>query len=88
VDFVCFEAGLVVEIDGGQHATVRFAADRRGDAEFNVSGFRVLRIWNADVVKNLDGVLEHIAAELAEHRAAPHPPASRAPPSPDGRGKL
>jgi very-short-patch-repair endonuclease len=34
-------------------------------------GYRVIRIWNNDVVENLDGVLQRLLSEL--EKFAPHP---------------
>ena len=66
VDFVCLEARLIVEIDGGQHASDGAAYDAKRDAWLRGRGFRVLRFWNNDVLKNLRGVLEHIAQAVQE----------------------
>jgi very-short-patch-repair endonuclease len=63
-DFVCRERGLIVELDGGQHADS--AHDRRRDAALRQAGFRVVRIWNNEVFGNFDGVLEHILLALAD----------------------
>jgi len=69
VDFICREARLVVEVDGGQHAdNARDAVRDRWLAEQN---YRILRFWNNDVLKNMSGVLDTIASALAE--APPHP---------------
>ena len=54
-DFVCFGRKLVVEVDGGQHATDKDRAAAR-TAWFESQGFRVLRFWNNDVLGNTDGV--------------------------------
>jgi very-short-patch-repair endonuclease len=62
VDFVCREKRLVIEVDGGQHADS--ATDRTRDAFLMSEGHRVLRFWNTDVLKNMDGVLEAIVAEV------------------------
>jgi very-short-patch-repair endonuclease len=70
VDFVCFEARLIVEIDGGQHASAQAAYDAKRDAWLRGEGFRILRFWNNDVLKNLGGVLERVAEALRE----PSPP--------------
>jgi len=74
VDFICRERGLVIEVDGGQHATDkrdivrdRWLADRP---------LRVLRFWNNDVLGNMDGVLQTIANEL-QAESPPHPPSLR-----------
>ena len=63
VDFVCFEAKLIVEVDGGQHN--ESAADKLRDAWLGSQGFVVLRFWNNDVLQNLEGVLMRILETLA-----------------------
>jgi very-short-patch-repair endonuclease len=55
VDFLCVEAGLVVELDGSQHAD-NVAYDERRTVYLERSGLRVLRFWNSDVLTNSDGV--------------------------------
>jgi len=78
LDFVCFTARVVVEVDGGQHADSE--KDHVRDAWLQAQGFRVLRFWNNEVLENIDGVLEAIMAELNK---APPPQASPPPrPSP------
>ncbi len=61
-DYLCYEHHLIVEIDGGQHN------DKTADLErtkfLESKGFRVMRFWNNDVLQNIEGVLETIAAEL------------------------
>lgn len=64
VDFVCYEAKLIIEVDGGQHAEQTAKLDRRRDAWLEGEGFRVLRFWNVDVMENLEGVHDRIAAAL------------------------
>ena len=66
VDFVCREQRLVIEVDGGQHATDPRDAVR--DEWLMSHGYAVLRFWNHDVLRNIDGVLEMIALAL-EKRA-------------------
>lgn len=58
VDFLCFEAKLVVELDGGQHNE---EADRARTTFLESEGYRVLRFWNHDALQNTEGVLETIA---------------------------
>lgn len=62
-DFVCFEHRLVIELDGGQHAEQE-RQDRRRTVVLAGRGYRVLRFWNNEVMKNLDGVLESIRLTL------------------------
>jgi very-short-patch-repair endonuclease len=66
-DFVCQERRLIVEADGGQHA--ESAGDVRRTVFLESKGYRVLRFWNNDILTNLDGVAEIIAAALS----IPHP---------------
>jgi very-short-patch-repair endonuclease len=62
-DFVCHEARLIVEIDGGQHdLSSPGEAERSGFLENE--GYRILRFWNNEMLANLDGVHETIADEL------------------------
>jgi very-short-patch-repair endonuclease len=86
VDFACLEARLVVEVDGGQHA-VASAEDAR-DRALAARGFRVIRVWNHEIVDNIEGVLATIAAACdAGRRFALTLPLARVPPSPaSGRG--
>ncbi|HWK98166.1 MAG TPA: endonuclease domain-containing protein [Pseudolabrys sp.] len=71
VDFCCHAANLVVELDGGQHFdSDQITKDGRRDAFLSAKGYRVLRFSNHDVMTNRDGVLEVIAAVLAN---APSP---------------
>lgn len=83
VDFVCLRHRLVIELDGGQHNFSSHAErDRVRDVRFSENGFRVLRFWNNDVDKNLEGVLETIDRELR----TPHPAAFGGHPPPAGEG--
>ena len=62
VDFASLERNLVIEVDGGQHADCD--ADRVRDAWLQGQGLNILRFWNHEVLRNLPGVLEVIAARL------------------------
>jgi len=61
VDFVCFEKRVVIEVDGGQHASER-DKDAERDQYLMRNGFKVLRFWNTEVLQNMDGVLEVIGS--------------------------
>ncbi|WP_428030616.1 endonuclease domain-containing protein [Ancylobacter sp.] len=74
VDFLCVDARLVVELDGGQHAVER---DMQRTRTIEACGYLVIRFWNNDVLMNMDGVLVRILEAL--RAAAPHPN-----PLPDG----
>ena len=65
VDFVCFEAKVVVELDGGQHTQAdNRAKDSQRDKYFQDNGYTVLRFWNNDVLKNMEGVKEILLREI------------------------
>ena len=57
-DFVCLESKLIVEIDGSQHADNRY--DQTRDTALTRAGFKVVRFWNDDVLRDLDNVCQHI----------------------------
>jgi very-short-patch-repair endonuclease len=61
-DFACRGCLLVVEIDGSQHAQNR--RDQVRDNFMVSEGWSVLRIWNVDVLKECEQVLETILAAI------------------------
>ena len=69
LDFVCLEARLVIEIDGGQHNGS--AQDLVRDQILENAGFRVMRFWNNQVLNEIESVTESIWLELG--RLAPSP---------------
>ncbi|MBZ0261770.1 MAG: endonuclease domain-containing protein [Hyphomicrobiales bacterium] len=83
-DFVCQDCKLIVEVDGSQHEGSEH--DRERDAWLTSVGYRVMRFWNIDTFKALDGTLLAILDALNE---TPHPSrAARATPSPSrGEGR-
>ncbi|MDB5899496.1 MAG: hypothetical protein JWP41_3098 [Ramlibacter sp.] len=58
-DFACVEIGLVIELDGGQHLE-QLAYEAQRAAEMERLGFRTLRFWDNDVLKETDAVMEKI----------------------------
>jgi very-short-patch-repair endonuclease len=63
VDFVSHEPRLVIEFDGGQHSGR--TSDARRDEWLYSKGYRVLRFWNSELLKNRDGVLARIADAIS-----------------------
>jgi very-short-patch-repair endonuclease len=56
VDFCAPRNKLIIELDGSQHLNQReYDAERTKYLESQ--GYRVLRFWNRDVMKNIDGVI-------------------------------
>ena len=70
-DFACREADLIIELDGSQHGDEQGAGHDARRAEVLAGhGYRIVRFWNIDILKNMDGTLEAILAELGK---APSP---------------
>jgi adenine-specific DNA-methyltransferase len=78
-DFLCFERKLIVELDGGQHVE-KSAYDENRTHFLEKQGYQVIRFWDNDVLKNMDGVLLELACVCGLND--PHPS-----PLPDGRGR-
>jgi very-short-patch-repair endonuclease len=66
VDFICFEARLIVELDGGQHA--ENSADEVRTDWLQSQGFVVVRYWNNEALANIDGVLSDLLTKLSSRR--------------------
>ena len=80
-DFLCPQAMLVVEVDGGQHA-LQSSYDAQRTAVLEGYGYRVLRYWNHDVLQNPEAV----AADLHRHLTrAFTPPQLSLPPAAEER---
>ncbi|MEG6509092.1 endonuclease domain-containing protein [Methyloligella sp. 2.7D] len=75
-DFASKKLGLIIEVDGGQHAELTMEKDAQRTAYLEQQGFRVIRFWNNDVLKNIEGVM-HTIGEAIDH--APSPGATRHP---------
>lgn len=65
IDLACREARLAVELDDSQRLDA-VEADARRTAYLKAQGWRVLRLWNAEVLANTDGTVEHILEKAAE----------------------
>ncbi|WP_081852742.1 DUF559 domain-containing protein [Bosea sp. 117] len=70
VDFLCPDAKLVIELDGGQHTDENDAERTR---MIEACGYLVIRFWNNDVLTNIDGVLLRILENLRGGTPHPHP---------------
>ncbi len=73
-DFACIEKQLIIELDGGQHAS-EIAKDEARTRFLKEAGFNVIRFWNHDVTENIEGVVEAILLALVGHPPLT-PPAS------------
>lgn len=72
VDFVCFEKGLIIELDGAQHSD-QVAYDSERTKWLEAQGFRVFRFWNDQVLREIQAVKEVILEALEDRRDTPHP---------------
>ena len=74
VDFVCLQAMLAVEVDGGQHADQQ-EEDALRTRTLTDAGFKVLRFWNNEVMQDIDAVKHSIWLALQERKdPSPFPP--------------
>jgi len=76
-DFLCYEARLIVELDGGIHET-QAESDAVRQTVLESEGYRVIRFKNALIETHLEDVLVAIVAAVRGN--SPHPPA----PAPEG----
>lgn len=85
LDFVCLEAKLIIEVDGGQHN--ESGEDALRDQRLEQAGFRVMRFWNNQVLNEIESIVEAIWLELekmtASCRTHPHPDLP-----PEGEGRI
>ncbi len=63
VDFVCLDAKLIIEVDGGHHQE-QAGYDEERSKWLTCEGYRVLRFWNNQVLAEIEAVQEAILAEL------------------------
>lgn len=65
LDFYCASKQLAIELDGGQHTEEKQCDYDNFRTEFLKSlGVRVIRFWNNQVSREIDGVIEEITREL------------------------
>jgi adenine-specific DNA-methyltransferase len=73
LDFVCLENKLVIEVDGGRHGQ-QAGYDKDRTQKIQRAGFRILRFWNNEVLKDIESVKEKIWLVVQELQS--HPPPS------------
>ena len=73
LDFVCLENKLVIEVDGGQHGH-QASYDENRTRKLQTAGFRVLRFWNNEILREIESVKEKIWLVALEVQS--HPPPS------------
>jgi very-short-patch-repair endonuclease len=64
IDFYCPEERLAIEVDGGQHADVRGQGhDAKRQRYLQELNIHVMRFWDNDVLRNIEGVMQKIGEE-------------------------
>jgi len=76
VDFVCYEAKLIIELDGSQHLQNKIHDENR-DGWLKEQGFKILRFWNSELTKHTKYVLNEIWNALHSKHPLPSPLPSR-----------
>lgn len=67
VDFACPSHRIIVELDGSQQnadGTIRYDNERTRNLQ--TLGWTVVRFWNDDVLKDINGVCQHIVLVAAQ----------------------
>ncbi|TGX44735.1 endonuclease domain-containing protein [Sphingomonas naasensis] len=72
IDLVCRKAKLAIELDGSQHIETAHA-DAQRTAHLQSLGWRVIRLWNSEVLANPDGAARYILSTAAECLGGTHP---------------
>ena len=73
VDFCCIDRRLIIELDGGQHV-VQMKQDVKRTLYLSAEGYRVLRFWDNEVLKEIESVLKVILSALSNPHPTPLPP--------------
>lgn len=64
VDFLCCSKKIIIELDGGQHNEHRnIEYDKERDLFLKNEGYSVIRIWNNDILNNIDEVMDYLYEE-------------------------
>ena len=69
VDFICKEAKIIIEVDGGQHNEKEIIeADNEKTAFLESKGYKVIRFWNNEVYENIEGIIKRLEKEINPHQ--------------------
>lgn len=72
IDLACREAKLAVELDGSQHVDQQ-DYDTARTAYLETNGWRVIRLWNGDVMRNPESAAQTVLTHAAECLGDTHP---------------
>lgn len=66
-DFVCMEKKLIIELDGSQHLENKnIEYDENRTKYLTELGYKIIRIYNNAISKNVNSALEYILQEYAK----------------------
>ena len=83
-DFICYEAKIIVEVDGGQHNNPKeISYDEQRTAWLSSQGYLVQRFWNNEVFEQLEAV-SRIILDFCLKR---YPPSFPSPTKNGGKGR-
>ena len=78
LDFVCYEHKLVIELDGSGHLEERQKEhDIERDKFIEQNGYKVIRIFNNDIINNINGVIDYILQNIETPHPNPLPQGAR-----------
>lgn len=61
VDFLCCSEKIIIELDGGQHNNLEnIKYDKTRDEFLKNEGYNIIRIWNNDILNNIDNVMQYL----------------------------
>lgn len=65
VDFVCRNKKIIIEIDGVQHNKLEnIEYDKKRTAYLEKKGYKIIRFWNDEITKNIEGVYKKLQEEF------------------------
>lgn len=68
LDFYCPKLKLAVELDGGHHAEDEIREyDNLRTEYLRIHEIEVIRFWNNDVIRNVEGVLQEIEKKITPY---------------------
>ena len=69
VDFICKEAKIIIEVDGGQHnESENIDYDKIRTEFLRGLGYKVIRIWNNEIYENIEGVINILEQAINPHQ--------------------
>ena len=69
VDFICKDAKIIIEIDGGQHnEPENIEYDKSRTEYLNTLGYKIIRFWNNEIYENIEGAILRLKKEINPHQ--------------------